>query len=192
MVEAATVKAPLPPPCLRAEAGCGQGWTQPALDFALTAHAADGSRPFTANMGWLSPMTPTNMSALLDVMGFSHAGSDTIDKFHRLQPQTPTAMTECCSCETQRGEDADLKAIWDPSVFYGDENSGCVRDQTQTSNAVDWMAGTFVWCVEGAGRAQRDMPCRAGIVVGVMRHTVPFARPVITPQDAARLLRRAG
>ncbi len=31
------------------------------------------------------------------------------------------------------------------SVFYPNENSGCVSGQTQTSNAVPWMAGTFVW-----------------------------------------------
>ena len=49
-----------------------------------------------------------------------------------------------CSCETQRGEDADLPH--DPStVFFTDENSACLRGQTQTSNAVAYVGGTYVW-----------------------------------------------
>jgi hypothetical protein len=138
------------------EAGCGQGWTEPAYDFKIATYAYDGSRAAGANMGWLSPMTPTNMSAILDVMGFSHAGGNTIQAFHEAEPGKPLVMTECCSCETQRGEDADLKSIWSPSVFYSDENSDCVHGQTQTSNGVPWMAGSFVWCV--AGRRAQGVP----------------------------------
>jgi len=127
------------------EAGCGNGATEPALDFRLASYANDGSRFVGANMGWLSPTTPTNMSDLLDVMGFSHADYGTISRFHEQEPGKPLVMSECCSCETQRGEDADLKSEWDSSVYFSNENSGCVRDQTQTSNAVDWMAGSYVW-----------------------------------------------
>ena len=58
-------------------------------------------------------------------------------------PLQPLVMSECCSCETQRGEDSDLPH--DSSVFHSNEASGCLRDQTQTSNAVAWMAGTFIW-----------------------------------------------
>lgn len=47
------------------EAGCGDGRTEPALDFRLASYENDGSRYVGANMGWLSPMTPTNMSDLL-------------------------------------------------------------------------------------------------------------------------------
>lgn len=125
------------------EAGCGQGWSEPAYDFKIAAYDVDGSRSVGANMGWLSPTTPTNMSDILDVMGFSHAGSDVIQKFHEEDPTKPLVMSECCSCETQRAEDHDLPH--NPTVFYDDENSGCVSGQSQTSNAVSWMAGTFVW-----------------------------------------------
>lgn len=47
-------------PCSN-EAGCGQGATQPALDFRMAIYANDGSRAAGANMGWLSPITPSNM-----------------------------------------------------------------------------------------------------------------------------------
>ena len=96
-------------------------------------------------MGWLSPIHPTNMSAALDVMGFSHAGSKDVATYHELQPEKPLVMTECCSCETQRGEDADQRPAWSPGTFYGNENSECVAQQTQVSNGVPWMAGSFVW-----------------------------------------------
>ena len=49
-----------------------------------------------------------------------------------------------CSCETQRGEDADLPRNAS-TVFFTDENSACVQGQTQVSNAAPYIAGTFVW-----------------------------------------------
>jgi len=79
------------------EAGCGQGGTEPALDFRLAAYANDGSRFVGANMGWLSPITPTNMSALLDVMGFSHASYNSIVNFHQLV-RDGIASRYCVGC----------------------------------------------------------------------------------------------
>jgi len=67
-------------------------------------------------------------------------------------------MSECCSCETQRGEDADLQPEWPASVYYSNENSGCVRGQTQASNGVAYNAGTFVWTSEAAAG------CEGGLV----------------------------
>jgi beta-galactosidase/beta-glucuronidase len=125
------------------EAGCGQGQTEPAYDFKVISYSEDGSHAVGANMGWLSPITPTNMSDVLDVMGFSHASYESIANFHELEPMKPLVMSECCSCETQRGEDSDMPH--NSSVYFDNENSGCVAQQTQTSNAVTWMSGTFVW-----------------------------------------------
>jgi hypothetical protein len=60
------------------------------------------------------------------------------------QRRTPFAPLLPCSCETQRGEDADLSH--DAStVFFTDENSACLQGQTQVSNGVAFVAGTFVW-----------------------------------------------
>jgi hypothetical protein len=127
------------------EAGCGDGRTEPALDFRLAAYANDGSRSFSANMGWLSPTHPTNMSDLLDVMGFSHPDYGTVLAFHQQEPGKPLVANECCSCETQRGEDNDLKPDWNPTVYFSNENSGCLRDQTNVAITTPWMAGEFVW-----------------------------------------------
>ena len=99
-------------------------------------------------MGWISPTTPSDMSATLDVMGFSHNDGGSIDRFHKAVPSQPLVSTECCSCETQRGEDQDLKPAWPASVYYGNENSGCVASQTQTSNGVPYNGGTFVWTMQ--------------------------------------------
>ena len=55
------------------EAGCGQhGDDHPAVEFKIATYDADGSRAVGANMGWISPVHPTPMSAILDVMGMSH------------------------------------------------------------------------------------------------------------------------
>lgn len=129
------------------EGGCGDfGSSQPALDFKLASYEEDGSRPVSGNMGWISPTTPSNMSAILDIMGFSHAGDTDILAFHQQEPQKPLVMSECCSCETQRGEAADMRHAQNLSrILYTEENSKCNRQETQTSNAQKWMAGTFVW-----------------------------------------------
>ncbi len=78
-------------------------------------------------------------------MGFSHAGGDTIWNFHEQEPAKPLVMSECCSCETQRGEDEDLRAHRSRSTFCGNENSGHLHGQVSTSDAPEWMAGTYGW-----------------------------------------------
>jgi len=129
------------------EAGCGNGTL---LDGDLVEHAKeaaytfDGSRAVGANMGWISPTTPrTMMSDALDVMGFSHSAYETVAAFHQAEPGKPLVMTECCSCETQRAEDADLPRT--ENAFYSSLNGKCLAEQTQRSNAPSWMGGTFVW-----------------------------------------------
>lgn len=44
---------------------------------------------------------------------------------------------------------------WTNNTFYSDEDSGCIAGQTQTSNGVDWMAGTFVWTAHGERKASQ-------------------------------------
>ena len=122
------------------EAGCGNGAAQPATDFRSVAYAADGSRAVGANMGWISPITRTAMSDVLDVMGFSHANANDIAKFRASRPDQPVVSSECCSCETQRGEDGDLPHSSD--VFFNNEQSGCMAEQSQVSNGVSYNAGT--------------------------------------------------
>ena len=130
------------------EAGCGNG-SLLAGDLVEhvkeAAYTADGSRAVAANMGWISPIRPrTPMSDALDVMGFSHASYNDVLTFHEAEPDKPLVMSECCSCETQRGEDADMPHNTS-EVFYSNENSGCLAGQTQVSDGPEWMSGTFVW-----------------------------------------------
>jgi len=130
------------------EAGCGNG---SLLENNLVeqckqaAYVADGTRLVGANMGWISPVYPgTPMSTALDVMGCSHCGNDDMLKFHEKEPTKPLVMTECCSCENQRGEDADQPHN-ETLVHYNDEVAGCLADQVGVSDLTEYVGGTFVW-----------------------------------------------
>jgi beta-galactosidase/beta-glucuronidase len=129
------------------EAGCGNG-TLLAGDLVERAKEAsysnDGSRNVGANMGWISPVSPrTPMSDALDVMGMSHASSQAVAAFHEIEPDKPLAMTECCSCQNQRGEDQDQPHN-KTYVHYTSEVAGCLEEQTSRSDKPEYVAGTFV------------------------------------------------
>lgn len=130
------------------EAGCGNG---SLLEGDLVeqckqaAYVNDGERMIGANMGWISPVYPgTPMSTALDVMGCSHCGTEDMLKFHEKEPSKPLVMTECCSCENQRGEDADQPHN-STLVHYNNEVAGCLADQVGVSDLTEYVAGTFVW-----------------------------------------------
>ena len=53
-------------------------------------------------------------------------------------------MTECCSCENQRGEDADMPHN-STLVHFTDEVAGCLAGQVAVSDAPEFVGGTFVW-----------------------------------------------
>jgi hypothetical protein len=77
-------------------------------------------------------------------MGCSHCNSGDIDSFHKSRPQQPIVMSECCSCETQRGEDADQPHNTS-TVYFNNEASQCLEGQTQVSDSVEYNVGTFIW-----------------------------------------------
>ena len=109
------------------------------------SYTFDGSRNVGANMGWIAPVKPrTLMSDALDVMGMSHASSQNLETFHAVEPDKPLVMTECCSCENQRGEDADQHHN-STLVHYDSEVAGCLWEQTQRSDSLEYVGGTFVW-----------------------------------------------
>eukprot|EP00038_Savillea_parva_P030026 m.75023 g.75023 ORF g.75023 m.75023 type:complete len:1021 (+) comp8957_c0_seq1:151-3213(+) len=134
------------------EMGCGPG-TLLANDTAQQCkdaiHAVDTSRAITGNWAWqgaeaVAPDTP--IAAFLDVMGMSHQQTDKLTAWHAARPNKLVVMTECCSCETQRGEDTDLLPFVNQSrVYFSNENAACVEEQTQRSNSLDYVGGTFVW-----------------------------------------------
>jgi hypothetical protein len=84
------------------------------------------------------------MSDALDVMGMSHASSDNLATFHAVEPEKPVVMTECCSCQSQRGEDSDQPHN-KTTVHYESDAAGCLSEQTRRSDVPDYVAGTFVW-----------------------------------------------
>ncbi len=137
--------------------------TQPSFDFKSVTYEIDGTRPVTGNMcvNWGScpdldqflSGRNNNMSGILDVQGFSHVSDSVFQQYHSVWPDKPLVASECCSCETQRGEDDDLTPVpsrgdWGKdgnTVFYSNFNIDCVQQQTQYSNGLDFVSGTFVW-----------------------------------------------
>ena len=110
------------------------------------SYTNDGSRNVGANMGWISPLRArTPMSDALDVMGMSHANLETVQAFHDVEPDKPLAMTECCSCQNQRGEDQDQPLGPNSTVHYPSEVASCLEEQTSVSDKPEYVAGTFVW-----------------------------------------------
>lgn len=65
-------------------------------------------------------------------------------------------MTECCSCETQRGEDSDLPRS--PGATFDNENSGCLQRETQTSNVPAYVAGVRAQLLRAAQSALASHP----------------------------------
>ena len=151
----APVLAP-PSPSSCNEPGCNNNDRtapqQPTQDFKSAVELHDGTRPVTGNMcvdwGDCPPfdafIAGLPMSKQLDVQGFSHVNTHTFSSYHAAWPLQPLAGTECCSCETQRGEDADL-AHNSSEVFYPSFNADCVSEQTQWALALPYVAGSFVW-----------------------------------------------
>lgn len=134
------------------ELGCGAGDLL-ADDLVLAVKSSldayDGTRAMTGNMGWQSPKAVeagTPMSDIFDVMGMSHQSLHVLEAYHAAAPFKAVVMSECCSCETQRGEDADLLPSRNASaaVFFSSNDNDCFETQTQWSNT-PYNVGTFVW-----------------------------------------------
>lgn len=137
---------------------------EPSRSFKEAVTTYDGTRAVTGNMclNWGScPKegqflrhdfnASFQMPAILDVQGFSHVTDDVFQAYHRAWPSRPTAATECCSCLSQRGEDGDRtprvnpKSPGNATVFFSSMNADCVWQQTQWSDSLDFVAGSFVW-----------------------------------------------
>lgn len=130
------------------EMGCGDGslLNGTVIDAKQAAYEADGSRNVGGNMvGWgqmpLNESLP--MEVAIDVMGLSHPGMNNIQDFHNHMPTKPLAVTECCSCGSQRGEDGDMPH--NDTVLHSDENSECLAGQLVPADTTDYVAGVFVW-----------------------------------------------
>lgn len=83
------------------------------------------------------------LSNLTDVQGFSHAGRSTLATYHETYPNKPLFLSECCSCNTQRGENWATESV-NPAF-----NANCLASQTNASQGVPWVAGAMVWTLFG-------------------------------------------
>lgn len=80
--------------------------------FQNVVDTYDGTRPTLANMMKYGGI----LSDTVDVQGFSHRGRETLDDCHANLPNKPIMMSECCSCNTMRGEDAGCETTYDNPV----------------------------------------------------------------------------
>ena len=80
-------------------------------------------------------------SKAIDVQGFSHQHGTAFDQCHQKFPQQPLIGSECCSCNTQRGEDAPDKS----SLIYGNFNADCNKGQTEWQLDREFVVGCLVW-----------------------------------------------
>ena len=119
------------------EVGCEGSLEAGGPAFQAITTQLDGSRPTLANMFTYNDL----LSKTIDVQGFSHQNRQAVDNCHRDMPTKPIFMSECCSCNTQRGEDEDGGGVSVEHNF----NAPCVEGQTNASNGVDYVAGSMVW-----------------------------------------------
>ena len=112
------------------------------------------------------------MSLQLDVQGFSHVDTGVFAAYHARWPAKPLVASECCSCETQRGEADDLPYN-KSTVFYSEFNADCVARETNWALALDYVAGSFVWTAfDCACCTRRAHPLRA-LPVGAPQRRAP-------------------
>jgi len=105
----------------------------------------DDSRPITAAMNG-SFYTPSNVSTVVDVMGFNYYQAD-YDKFHRLNPTKPMTSSEDTSAFETRGAFATDRAGHVITSYDTDAASWGGTHRASWKNIVErpFVAGGFVW-----------------------------------------------
>lgn len=122
------------------EVECTNGNSNNApVEFTAASKEEDPFRPVSANME--SRDTGKNFSKVIDVQGFSHSQGGIFDQYHQQFPQQPLIGSECCSCNTQRGEDAPDKS----SLIYSNFNADCNKQQTEWQLNRGFVVGCMVW-----------------------------------------------
>ena len=102
--------------------------------FRDACYSIDPYRPVSANM-----FSYANLSEQIDVQGFSHRGGGNFDSYHSDYPKKPLIGSECCSCQTQRGEDVGGNTTF--KSFYAQ----CSESQTRAELDRQFVAGCMVW-----------------------------------------------
>ena len=79
------------------------------------------------------------LSKTIDIQGFSHQSRQHFEAAHAAMPNKPLWASECCSCNTQRGEMRSGNGL--QQAF----NADCQQGQTNATDGVAWAVGTTVW-----------------------------------------------
>ena len=90
------------------------------------------------------------LSHTIDIQGFSHQSRTKLESCHEQLPKKPIFMSECCSCNTMRDEDAGCETLYDNphnNCTQMSFNARCAESNqaTNASDGVDWAVGTMVW-----------------------------------------------
>ena len=126
------------------ENGCEGTHEKGGPAFQAITEKYDGTRPTLANMFTFNDL----LSNTVDVQGFSHQGRDKLDECHAAIPNKPIFMSECCSCNTMRGEDEGCETTRDnPHNGCNQKafNARCLDRLVNASDGVAYSAGTMVW-----------------------------------------------
>lgn len=126
------------------EVGCEGKHEKGGPAFQDITTKFDGTRPTLANMFTFNDL----LSNTVDIQGFSHQQRDKLDDCHAALPNKPIFMSECCSCNTMRGEDDGCETQHDNPHSECDQkafNARCLERLVNASDGVDYSAGTMVW-----------------------------------------------
>jgi hypothetical protein len=126
------------------ENGCEGDHETGGPAFQNITETYDGTRPTLANMFSFNDL----LSNTVDVQGFSHRPRKQLDDCHKAMPDKPILMSECCSCNTMRGEDVGCETTKDNPHSNCDQiafNARCLDNYVNASDGVDYAAGTMVW-----------------------------------------------
>ena len=115
----------------------------------------DPHRAVSGNM--FAEYGPGTLTDFLDLQGLSHPPTFEITGSHKanLPTRRPQITSECCSCESQRGEDvgsasqhlAPLPNATESQRQYSGFNADCLQDTVNRSDhaRMDYVSGLFIW-----------------------------------------------
>ncbi|KAG7359270.1 beta-galactosidase [Nitzschia inconspicua] len=126
------------------ENGCEGDHEAGGPAFQNVTDTFDGTRPTLANMFSFNDL----LSNTVTIQGFSHQSREKLDECHATLPRKPILMSECCSCNTMRGEDEGCETIKDNPHYTCDQkafNGRCLENLVNASDGAEYSSGTFVW-----------------------------------------------
>eukprot|EP00040_Diaphanoeca_grandis_P013279 m.67174 g.67174 ORF g.67174 m.67174 type:complete len:1048 (+) comp23774_c0_seq1:77-3220(+) len=109
----------------------------------------DPYRNVTGNM-W-AEWGPGTLTDFLDVQGISHPNPEWIEAIRSLEVQKPLIASECCSCESQRGENTGTVAPDGKpppnitSAYHAAFNGDCLQSFVNFTDSLPYIAGSMIW-----------------------------------------------